>query len=748
MPRGSSKFAAAGFVACLLLLSVVFTLKALSLVPPAPLGLDAPESSFSSARARAELVRLLGDESPHPIGSPANRLVKSRLIARLNELGLTPQVQDRFVCSAQWPLCGYVQNVLARIDGQRKRAVLLMAHYDSVPDAPGAGDDGAGVAALLEIARIQHNAPQTLNSIVFAFTDGEEPGLLGAEAFFSQHPWSQDVAAVINLEGAGSDGPVALLRSGPHSGRVLDAFRSAARYPVASSFSEELFKHMPNNTDLSVSDRHGKPGVDFAFAGQRNHYHTPLDRIANLSAATLQHHGENALPLVRVLADADLSKTAPNYVYTTLTQSIWLVYTPRTGLLISIFVIVGLSLATWRRWQGPGHFSAAFGIVALALALVVVLELALLALATLLASTRVAWPANPWPWRLIIYTTPIVAIALLRPLVRRVGFWNTLLAAWWLWALLALALAWFLPLASHLLLPAAFVATLVIVTLAFAAPLDRPAIRCAAAVLNALIAGFFTLPLAYMGEITQGLTAAASMFVPLALLAVTLLPLIDRGRVTLARRVAVLILAIGIVWAYWAPLYSEQRAQHVNFTYALDADSKTAQYIAWSPNPLPARVLHALPFAAATSPLPWDLGTSFGKVFVAPTSVQPRSMTDTTQSIRGATHRLQLHPAASTHSIFLAIEAKAPISAIRVEGRPVVTGSAAQGGYRLVQIVAPPSSGVAVEIDALADPIDAYLIDCRDGLPDSARDLTQARGRLAVPVHQGDRWIVYRRLTL
>ena len=36
-----------------------------------------------------------------------------------------------------------------------------MAHYDSVDFAPGAGDDGAGVATLLEIARALHDEPQT-----------------------------------------------------------------------------------------------------------------------------------------------------------------------------------------------------------------------------------------------------------------------------------------------------------------------------------------------------------------------------------------------------------------------------------------------------------------------------------------------------------------------------------------------------------------------------------------------------------
>jgi hypothetical protein len=748
MPRGFSKFAAAGFGTCLILLCVVFGLGTLNFRSPAPVGADAQASSFSAVRARDQLVKLLGDEAPHPIGSSANMLVKGRLVERLAELGLTPEVQDTVVCSFKRPVCGRVQNVLARIDGEQRESILLMAHYDSVPNAAGAGDDGAGVATLLEIARALHDTPKSRNSILFAFTDGEEAGLLGAEAFFSQHAWANDVAAVINVEGSGSEGPSLLLRSGPRSGAVLDAFRSVAQFPVASSFSEELFKYLPNDTDLSVSNRAGKPGVDFVFVGERNHYHSRGDSIANLSLATLQHHGENALPLVRALTDADLTITAPNYVYTTLTQSWWLAYRPQTGLAISICTVALLGLATWRRWQGPGHFFAALGIVGLTVAAIVVLETATLALTDVLAGTRVAWPANPWPWRLVIYSVPVVGLALQRPLVRRVGFWNSLLAAWWFWSLLTLALAAYLPLASHLMLPPTVVATLVIVVFAFAHALDRPVFRCGAAILNALVAGAFMLPLAYMGEISQGLTAAPVMFMPLALVAVTLLPLLDRGRVKLARWTALFLAVAGVAWAHWALLYSEFRPQRVNFTYVVDADENRANYLAWSPNPLPVRVTDTLPFAAGPTPLPWELREP---PWVAPADVIQRAATTLdARTATGTGRTLHLRPAAETNTIALIIPRQASIGSIRANGRPVALESDGRSAYRAIVFDAPPPTGVTIEVDAAAaEPIDGYVVDAIYRLPDDARALIDARGTQAAPGgHMGDRWIVLRRVKI
>ncbi len=294
-------------------------------------------------------------------------LVKARLVERLTQLGLTPEVQDTVACSFKWPVCGRVQNVLARIDGQQRSGVLLMAHYDSVHFAPGAGDDGAGVATLLEVARVLRDAPQTAQQHpVRVHRRRRSRSARCRGVLLATRVGRTTSPVVINVEGSGSAGPSLLLRSGPRSGAMLDAFRSVAPFPVALSFSEELFKRLPNDTDLSVSNHAGKPGIDFAFAGERNHYHTRRDSIANLSLATLQHHGDNVLPLVRALADADLTHTRTELrLYDARRNRSGSRTGRRPGSRLRSASWSLLGLATWRRWQGPGHFFAALGIVAL-----------------------------------------------------------------------------------------------------------------------------------------------------------------------------------------------------------------------------------------------------------------------------------------------------------------------------------------------------------------------------------------------
>jgi Zn-dependent M28 family amino/carboxypeptidase len=77
----------------------------------------------------------------------------------------------------------YGVNVIARLDGiQPGPPVVIGAHYDTVPNSPGADDNGSGVAALLELARVLKPMPVRVPVILAAF-DHEEAGMFGSRAF-------------------------------------------------------------------------------------------------------------------------------------------------------------------------------------------------------------------------------------------------------------------------------------------------------------------------------------------------------------------------------------------------------------------------------------------------------------------------------------------------------------------------------------------------------------------------------------
>ena len=64
-------------------------------------------------------------------------------------------------------------------------AVMVTAHWDTVATSPGVDDNGSGVVALLETARILAKRAEQgaiLNTVIFAALDKEEVGCEGAKA--------------------------------------------------------------------------------------------------------------------------------------------------------------------------------------------------------------------------------------------------------------------------------------------------------------------------------------------------------------------------------------------------------------------------------------------------------------------------------------------------------------------------------------------------------------------------------------
>jgi hypothetical protein len=294
----------------------------LALRTPAPLPASAPADQFSATRAMVD-VRAIG-RKPHPIGSAEIVRVRDHLLGRVSGLGLDvlvrpgEGVRDAAKGSPRAMAVGAVQNIVATLPGTDPRApaVLVMSHYDTVHNSPGAADDSAGVAAALEIARALKAGPPLARDVIFLFTDGEEPGLLGAEAFFARDPLREHVGVVINMEARGDAGRAAMFQTGTQSGDLIRLYAGAARQPTANSLAAAVYQRMPNDTDFTHALRAGLPGLNFAFIDDQLAYHSPLATPDHLNQGSLQNLGDQALPTVRALAvAADLPARSPDLIY-------------------------------------------------------------------------------------------------------------------------------------------------------------------------------------------------------------------------------------------------------------------------------------------------------------------------------------------------------------------------------------------------------------------------------------------------
>lgn len=261
-------------------------------------------------------VRALSVE-PRPRGSTAHLAAREYLVGRLTRLGWQVE-QWRGWALPPWQKSGppmEVVNIVATLPATlevpppaRPGRLLLMAHYDSKRQSPGAGDNASGVATVLHVAEELSRRPERRNETMILLSDGEEEGLLGAVAFFRDQVDPASIDVVLNFEGRGASGPVVLFETSGSERWLIDLYARVSPRPVTSSLAADLYRIMPNATDFTVSRRVGVPGLNFAFVGGWIHYHKPSDTVANLGRETLRHHLAQAAALASTLVDADLGE--------------------------------------------------------------------------------------------------------------------------------------------------------------------------------------------------------------------------------------------------------------------------------------------------------------------------------------------------------------------------------------------------------------------------------------------------------
>lgn len=333
----------------IVLVTGLLTLGSFLLPPVVPE--DAARSEFSAKRSMTHVEQLA--QAPRFSGSPGHSRAQEYLKQQLSEWGL-PVERHRLpmtLPSQPWESDRsiMVENILTRLQGQGSEgAILLVAHYDSFFQSPGAGDNGTGVAVILEVVRALTAYGPLTRDVIVLFSDAEEWGLLGAQAFIGEHLWANEVAVVVNLDGRGRAGPVLLMEV--TSPALLHIFRRVVTRPWAYGLTSLFYRRMGGATDFCVFRRAGFAGYHLAFVHGADVYHTPYDCPMQLDLRMLQHMGEQCLALVHVLADASESEitnaSETKMVYFTLPGGWVVAYRTRWNLLLA-----GLALwACIRMW--------------------------------------------------------------------------------------------------------------------------------------------------------------------------------------------------------------------------------------------------------------------------------------------------------------------------------------------------------------------------------------------------------------
>ncbi|CAG0913550.1 unnamed protein product [Notodromas monacha] len=294
---------------------------------------------FVEERARMVLKELTS-LGPRPTGSYENEvlavevvkqhvaLVNRTLDPRVHRLEMDVQVVSgsfSLEMLGSWFASEYkhVQNVVVRLspatimspdgDGGNdakkhsndKNALLLNCHLDSVPFSPGASDDAASCAVMLQVLdAVTRQAIPLLRPIVFLWNGAEENLLQASHGFITQHPWARGLAAFVNLEACGAGGREVVFQAGPDCPWLVEAYSKSVPYPAGSIVGQDVFDSglVPGDTDFRIfRDFGGLSGLDMAFIVNGYVYHTPRDTEDRIPPGSLQRAGDNVLALVRHL---------------------------------------------------------------------------------------------------------------------------------------------------------------------------------------------------------------------------------------------------------------------------------------------------------------------------------------------------------------------------------------------------------------------------------------------------------------
>jgi hypothetical protein len=277
---------------------------------PAASGPSLVASPTFDAGAAVAIVRGLAEEiGPREATSAAYARAGALVEERLRALGYAVRRQRlRVPAGRSWGVpvpAGETFNVVAEPPGFDPAAPHLVvgAHLDTVPQAPGANDNASGVAAFLELARLAAAAPPPLPAVFVAFAaeeprrPGDDGHHYGSRAFVAAMPPARRAALVgaVSLDRIATGRVVQVCTGRPGSRSLARVFLGAAtRLGVPAVFcANRTSDHWP-------FERAGLPGV--RLGGVRTaEYHSPADRLAAIDPAQLARVGRVAWEALRSL---------------------------------------------------------------------------------------------------------------------------------------------------------------------------------------------------------------------------------------------------------------------------------------------------------------------------------------------------------------------------------------------------------------------------------------------------------------
>jgi len=196
---------------------------------------------------------------------------------------------------------GTIHNVHGFMKGQLDTTIIICAHHDSVPFTEGATDNAAGVAIVVELARLisKMDSKFTYQFIIFG---GEELEMQGSQRFLEGNDL-KNVALCMNFDSIGAlPGEVLALTAGEDA--MIDWVTGLAQTNKYPTRCRRVATSGGDNIPFAVR---GIPTIHFACMGTTTEKvaHTAIDTISNLSPWALFEVGNFAKRVIESLEDSE-----------------------------------------------------------------------------------------------------------------------------------------------------------------------------------------------------------------------------------------------------------------------------------------------------------------------------------------------------------------------------------------------------------------------------------------------------------
>ena len=277
--------------------------------------------SISEQSAKASINFLASDElEGREAGSRGGRVAGEYIVSMLRMMNISPlgdsyyqpfeachnqvaqkgkwQVHPDSIAQLKKGVYKHLQlnNILAKIEGKRTdEYVIVGAHYDHLGIDPtlagdciynGADDNASGVSAVLQLAKaFLASGQQPERTIIFAFWDGEEKGLLGSSYFVQNCSFIQSVKGYLNYDMIGRN-------SNEAKPQLVDYFYTEANAAFGEWLKNDIKKYKlklepiyhPWDKPVGGSDNgsFAKAGVPIIWYHTNAHpdYHQPSDHAS------------------------------------------------------------------------------------------------------------------------------------------------------------------------------------------------------------------------------------------------------------------------------------------------------------------------------------------------------------------------------------------------------------------------------------------------------------------------------------